>query len=168
MRTFRQTGSLVIVALIISLSALACRMGFSPCCQRVALDDADLAIAEPSTDIIALDEALGKLAEEQPAVVELVKLRYFAGLTIEQAAEILEISRRTAEWIFGPKASYEREGDVDDVVFSCGWTVKDDAVNMYYGAADSCIALATGKLSELIDFVLASPDYDPSDWWKSR
>ncbi len=65
--------------------------------QRVELDDADVAIEGPSTDIIALDEALAKLAEEDPIKADLVKLRYFAGLTIEQAAKILEISRATAE-----------------------------------------------------------------------
>ena len=64
--------------------------------QRVDLDDADFAIDEPSTDLVALDEALTKLAEKAPAVAELVKLRYFAGLTVEQVAEIQGISRRTA------------------------------------------------------------------------
>jgi len=65
--------------------------------QRVALDDAELAIEEPSTDVIALDEALAKLAEEDPTKAELVKLRFFAGLSIEQAAAILGISRATAD-----------------------------------------------------------------------
>ena len=65
--------------------------------QRVELDDADVAIEGPLTDIIALDEALAKLAEEDRIKADLVKLRYFAGLTIEQAAKILEISRATAE-----------------------------------------------------------------------
>ncbi len=65
--------------------------------QRVELDDADVAIEGSSTDIIALDEALAKLAEEDPIKADLVKLRYFAGLTIEQAAKILEISRATAD-----------------------------------------------------------------------
>ncbi len=65
--------------------------------QRVDLDDADLTIEESSTDIIALDEALAKLAEEDPVKADLVKLRYFAGLTIEQAAKILQISRATAD-----------------------------------------------------------------------
>ncbi len=65
--------------------------------QRVDLDDADVTIEESSTDIIALDEALAKLAEEDPVKADLVKLRYFAGLTIEQAAKILQISRATAD-----------------------------------------------------------------------
>jgi len=65
--------------------------------QRVELDDADVTIEGSSTDIIALDEALAKLAEEDPVKADLVKLRYFAGLTIEQAAKILQISRATAD-----------------------------------------------------------------------
>jgi len=65
--------------------------------QRVGLDDACMAIEEPSEDLIALDEALAKLAIEDPVKADLVKLRYFAGLTIEQAAKILAISRATAD-----------------------------------------------------------------------
>ncbi len=65
--------------------------------QRVELDDADMAIEDALTEIIALDEALAKLAEEDPIKADLVKLRYFAGLTIEQTAKILEISRATAD-----------------------------------------------------------------------
>ena len=65
--------------------------------QRVALDDAHLAIEGPSDNLIAMDEALGRLAGEDPVKAELVKLRYFAGLTIEQAAKMLGISRATAD-----------------------------------------------------------------------
>lgn len=65
--------------------------------QRVDFQEAELAIKEPSEDVIAIDEALTKLAEEDRMVAELVKLRYFAGLTIEQVAEVLGISRRTAD-----------------------------------------------------------------------
>ena len=64
--------------------------------QRVNIEDVDLVIEEPSEDIIALDEALAKLAVEDPVKANLVKLRYFAGLTIEQAADVLGISRATA------------------------------------------------------------------------
>jgi len=92
---------------------------------------------------------------------------YRLGLVLLDLEEPKHILRRTDEWIFGPKAAYEREGDVDDVVFPCGWTVKDDTVNMYYGAADSCIALATAKLSELVNYVLACPNHSSCDWWKS-
>ena len=65
--------------------------------QRVDLENESIAIEGPSEDVIALDEALTKLALEDPIKADLVKLRYFAGLTIEQAARILNISRSTAD-----------------------------------------------------------------------
>ncbi|UCC99332.1 MAG: sigma-70 family RNA polymerase sigma factor [Phycisphaerales bacterium] len=65
--------------------------------QRVPLEDAAVAIEGPSEDILGLDEALTKLAIEDPVKADLVKLRYFAGLTIEQAAQMLGISRATAD-----------------------------------------------------------------------
>jgi RNA polymerase sigma factor (TIGR02999 family) len=64
--------------------------------QKIALDALEFAIEEPSADLIALDEALTKLCDKEPGVAELVKLRYFAGLTIEQVARLQGISRRTA------------------------------------------------------------------------
>ncbi len=69
----------------------------------------------------------------------------------------LRALRRTDEWVFGPKARYEREGDVDDVVVPCGWIVRGGMVYMYYGAADSSITLATAKRSDLIDFIMKCP-----------
>ena len=90
---------------------------------------------------------------------------YRLGLVLLDLEDPRRTIRRTDEWIFGPKATYEREGDVDDVVFPCGWTVKDDTVNMYYGAADSCIALATAKLSELIKLMLTCPESGSYEWW---
>jgi RNA polymerase sigma factor (TIGR02999 family) len=65
--------------------------------RKANLDDVELAIEGPSEDILALDEALAKLAIEDPVKADLVKLRYFAGLTIQQAARILGISRATAD-----------------------------------------------------------------------
>jgi RNA polymerase sigma factor (TIGR02999 family) len=64
--------------------------------NRVAMDDALLAIEAPSDDVIALDEALNKLAAEDKAKADLVKLHYFAGLSLEEAAAALGISRATA------------------------------------------------------------------------
>ena len=64
---------------------------------RVNLDDAPSLSDQPADDLPALDDALTLLAAEDPVKAELVKLRYFAGLTIEQAAEALGISRATAD-----------------------------------------------------------------------
>ncbi|MFZ9024009.1 MAG: glycosidase [Anaerohalosphaeraceae bacterium] len=78
---------------------------------------------------------------------------YRLGLALLDLNDPRKMIRRSDEWIFGPKASYEREGDVDDVVFPCGWIEKDGIVDMYYGAADSCIALASAQLKDLVDYV---------------
>jgi RNA polymerase sigma factor (TIGR02999 family) len=64
--------------------------------HKVDLNNVDIAIDKAVDDLIALDEALTKLALEDPVKANLVKLRYFAGLTEEQAAKVLEISRATA------------------------------------------------------------------------
>ena len=66
--------------------------------------------------------------------------------------------RRGNSWIFGPEAPYERNGDVNDVVFPCGQTIRTDgdAINLYYGAADSCIALATGSIRGFLSWMDAN------------
>jgi RNA polymerase sigma factor (TIGR02999 family) len=63
--------------------------------QRIDLDAADLAIECPSDDLLGLDRALDKLAEVDPDAAELVKLRYFGGLTLDQIAQIRGVTRRT-------------------------------------------------------------------------
>ncbi|HUW20538.1 MAG TPA: hypothetical protein VMW16_14675 [Sedimentisphaerales bacterium] len=82
---------------------------------------------------------------------------YRLGLALLDLENPTRVIRRSDEWIFGPKASYEREGDVDDVVFPCGWIRKGDTVFTYYGAADSCIALATAGVGDLTDFLRSCP-----------
>lgn len=64
--------------------------------HRVDLSDAEIAIERDINDLLSLDEALTKLAQEDPAKADLVKLRYFVGLTLEQASHVLKISRATA------------------------------------------------------------------------
>ncbi|MEE9293355.1 MAG: glycosidase [Phycisphaerae bacterium] len=65
------------------------------------------------------------------------------------------IVRRCEEWIFGPDEEYERIGDVGDVVFPCGAVVNESTgeLKLYYGAADTTIALATGNISEITDYL---------------
>ena len=64
---------------------------------RHVLDDVQLAAPELGEDLLALDEALELLAKEDPVKAELVKLRHFAGLTVDQAAEALHVSPATAD-----------------------------------------------------------------------
>jgi RNA polymerase sigma factor (TIGR02999 family) len=76
--------------------------------QRVDLESGCLVSAAPSLDLLALDEALSLLAETEPAKAELVKLRFFAGLTMPEAAAALNISLATAEryWTFAKSWLY--------------------------------------------------------------
>ncbi|MEP6811734.1 MAG: glycosidase [Actinomycetota bacterium] len=84
---------------------------------------------------------------------------YRVGLALLDLDEPTRVLHRLPEWILGPLAAYERVGDVPNVVFPCGLVhdpVTDD-VRLYYGAADSCICLATAQLWELLDAVLDAP-----------
>jgi RNA polymerase sigma factor (TIGR02999 family) len=66
--------------------------------QRVELDGIEPAAAEWHDDLLALDEALGRLEAHDALAASVVKLRYFAGLSMPEAAESLGIPLRTAEW----------------------------------------------------------------------
>jgi len=79
-------------------------------CQRVPLDDIAAPAGAPSDDVLALDEALDRLAEEDPVKARLVELRFFAGLSVEDAARCLGISRATADryWAYARAWLYER------------------------------------------------------------
>jgi RNA polymerase sigma factor (TIGR02999 family) len=70
--------------------------------RRVDLQEAISLADSPQDDLLALDEALTRLAVREPAKAELVKLRYFAGLSIDEAADLMHISRSTAKryWAF--------------------------------------------------------------------
>ncbi len=69
-------------------------------------------------------------------------------------------------WVFGPETPYEREGDVDNVVFPCGYTLGDDGdtLYLYYSAADTCIALATGSARALLDWLKQNGKPPVSGW----
>jgi RNA polymerase sigma factor (TIGR02999 family) len=70
--------------------------------QRVDLEEQDIAAMANDDQLLAINEALDKLAAQDKPKAELVKLRFFVGLTIEQAAEVLGISEATAKrhWTF--------------------------------------------------------------------
>lgn len=89
---------------------------------RVELDEACLVTDTPSDDLLALNEVLERLASETPARAELVKLRYFAGLTIEEAATAMNISPATAKrywtysraWLYHALAQNDENGEPTD------------------------------------------------------
>jgi RNA polymerase sigma factor (TIGR02999 family) len=65
--------------------------------QRADVDVAQVAAPVPQDDLLALDEALTKLAAEDPFKAQLIQLRFFAGLSNEEAADILGVSAATAK-----------------------------------------------------------------------
>jgi len=83
---------------------------------------------------------------------------YRLGMALLDLEDPRRVLRRSDEWVFGPEEQYEKEGDVDDVVFPCGW-VRDgeDRLLVYYGAADKCVALATASLQDLLAYVKTCP-----------
>ena len=81
---------------------------------------------------------------------------YRAGLALLDLEDPTKVLRRCSEWVLGAAESYELMGDVPGVVFPCGVIVKQetDELRLYYGAADSCLALATARLSDVLSYVL--------------
>lgn len=77
---------------------------------------------------------------------------YRLGLALFALDEPDRCVLRGQPWCFGPEAPYERSGDVGNVAFPCGYTVgaDGDQLNLYYGAADSSVALATASIRELL------------------
>jgi RNA polymerase sigma factor (TIGR02999 family) len=82
--------------------------------QRIALDP-ELPANRPGVDLGALDDALTRLEQREPAKAQLVKLRFFAGLTIPEAARALGISIATAErhWTYARTWLYAELEDTD-------------------------------------------------------
>ena len=85
--------------------------------ERVELGEVEIAHGGDRLDILALDEALDGLAREEPACAELVKLRFFAGLTQEESARALGVTRRTADryWAFARAWLLQALGGPDEL-----------------------------------------------------
>jgi predicted GH43/DUF377 family glycosyl hydrolase len=77
---------------------------------------------------------------------------YRLGIALFDLEQPTQLLLRGDDWIFGPEAIYETQGDVNNVTFPCGYTIgaDGDTIHLYYGAADTCIALATGSVRELL------------------
>ena len=83
---------------------------------RVELDDIDVTMNGPPEQLIALDDALNQLAAEHPQKAQLVNLRYFAGLTHQEAAQALGISVSTADrhWAYARAWLYRQMAETDE------------------------------------------------------
>jgi RNA polymerase sigma factor (TIGR02999 family) len=70
--------------------------------ERITLSDLDVSAPEEDLDVLAVNDALDKLAEEDPRLSEVVNLRFFAGMSIEDTAKALDLSPATVkrDWVF--------------------------------------------------------------------
>ncbi len=84
---------------------------------------------------------------------------YRVGLALTDLEQPTRLLCRLPQWVLAPHAPYEREGDVPNTVFPCGLVhdAESGEVRLYYGAADTSICLATARLDDLLDAVLAAP-----------
>jgi len=80
---------------------------------------------------------------------------YRLGAALFDLAQPDRLLLRGDDWIFGPETVYETEGDVPYVTFPCGTTLgpDGDTLNVYYGAADTCVALATGSVRGILKWL---------------
>ena len=80
---------------------------------------------------------------------------YRIGLALLDLENPAKVIRRSKSWVFGPATNYERTGDVANANFPCGVVLNHETnkLFLYYGAADTCIAVATANLTELLDFL---------------
>ena len=80
---------------------------------------------------------------------------YRLGLALFDLQAPEQCLMRGDEWIFGPQEHYEQRGDVDNVVFPCGYTVAPDGdtIHLYYGAADTSIGMATGSVRAMLEWL---------------
>jgi predicted GH43/DUF377 family glycosyl hydrolase len=83
---------------------------------------------------------------------------YRVGLALTALDDPARVLHRAPEWVLGPAAPYEREGDVPNTVFPCGLVhdVRSGDVRLYYGAADTSICVATARLDDLLAAVRAA------------
>lgn len=83
--------------------------------QRLDLDQLAVSADGPADDLVALDDALSRLEAEEPEVAAVVKLRYFAGLTAQDAAAALGLSKRTADrhWAYAKAWLFQALGGED-------------------------------------------------------
>ncbi|MFQ5430526.1 MAG: glycosidase [Phycisphaerae bacterium] len=90
---------------------------------------------------------------------------YRVGLALLDPTNPAQCLLRSNEWILGPESSAEQIGDVGNVVFPCGYTIGDDGdtLNLYYGAADTAVCLATGSIHGLLKWLRQHGDRPAAD-----
>jgi predicted GH43/DUF377 family glycosyl hydrolase len=89
---------------------------------------------------------------------------YRLGLALLDLEDPTRLLARSDEWVFAPQADYEVVGDVDKVVFPCGWVTEGDEIRLYYGGADKCIAMATARIPEILAWLKDHNQQDRRMW----
>ncbi len=82
---------------------------------------------------------------------------YRLGLALLDRGNPTILRCRYPSWILAPQEPYERNGDVSNVVYTCGAIIRGDEIWMYYGGADTCTCLAIAKLPKLLDVIANQP-----------
>ncbi|WP_440948798.1 glycosidase [Methanosarcina sp. T3] len=85
-------------------------------------------------------------------------ISYRLGLALLDLEDPRKVLRRSEGWVFGPLKLYERSGDVNYVVFPCGWVVVKDELRIYYGSADTSVSMASAKMSDVLEYVRECPE----------
>ena len=86
------------------------------------------------------------------------KISYRLGLALLDLEDPTKVLRRSEGWIFGPREQYERSGDVNDVVFPCGWVQVGEELRIYYGSADTSVSVASAKMKDIMEFINGCPE----------
>ncbi|MGO9207161.1 MAG: hypothetical protein ACLQBX_13460 [Candidatus Limnocylindrales bacterium] len=84
---------------------------------------------------------------------------YRVGLALLDLDNPTVVLRRSDEWVLGPQAAYERSGDMPQIVFPCGAILDAaaDRLDMYYGASDTVVGVASASLSAVLDYLRSCP-----------
>lgn len=85
---------------------------------------------------------------------------YRMGMVMLDLENPAKVTHRYDNWVLGPSADYEVVGDVSNVIFPCGAVhlPDTDELRVYYGAADTCVAMASARFSRLVERLLDSPE----------
>ena len=82
---------------------------------------------------------------------------YRLGVALLDLEDPTKVIARSRDWVFAPEADFEQRGLMPGVVFTCGALLRGDEIWMYYGAADTFVGLAVGRVSDLLDLVSICP-----------
>ena len=91
------------------------------------------------------------------------KVSYRLGLALLDLEDPRKVLHRSEGWIFGPRELYERTGDVNDIVFPCGWVLVEDELRIYYGSADTSVSMASAKMHDVLQYIRGCPGVQCSE-----